>query len=51
MASHKSQKENIAVLVQNGYGGGAERMAANMTLALSHYYNVYYVLFDGEGII
>ena len=46
-----AKKKNLIILTQNGYGGGAERMAANMSLALSSRYEVYYILFDGEGVI
>ncbi|MCR5209310.1 MAG: glycosyltransferase [Lachnospiraceae bacterium] len=45
------KKRNVAVIVQNGDGGGAERMAANMTLGLEKYCNVFFVLFDGSNII
>ena len=46
-----NNKKNVAVIVQNGDGGGAERMAANMTLGLEEYCNVFFVLFDGSNII
>ncbi len=42
--------ENIGILAQNLYGGGAERVAANMSIALSEHYNVYLFVFDGSKI-
>ena len=42
--------KNIAVIVPSLNGGGAERMAANMTLELQKKYNVYLIVFSGENI-
>ena len=39
-----NNKKNVAVIVQNGDGGGAERMAANMTLGLEEYCNVFFCI-------
>ncbi|MBR3306159.1 MAG: glycosyltransferase [Lachnospiraceae bacterium] len=43
--------KTVAVLVQNLHNGGAERMAANLSLELSKHYRVYMIVFDGEGAI
>ena len=46
MKNDKNTKKNIAILVQQGVGGGAQRMAANQTLVFDKDYNVYFVLFE-----
>ena len=46
MKNEKNTKKNIAILVQQGVGGGAQRMAANQTLVFDKDYNVYFVLFE-----
>ncbi len=43
--------KNIAIIVQNLHNGGAERMAANMSLELSKYANVYLCVFDSSDAI
>lgn len=43
-------RKNIAVLVQTLNNGGAERMAANMSIELSKYYNVYLFTFQSSDI-
>jgi len=42
--------KNIAVIVQKLCGGGAERMAANLTLELQKKYNVYFIVFDSTNM-
>ncbi len=42
--------ESIGILAQRLYGGGAERVAANLSIALSKYYRVYLIVFDGSKI-
>lgn len=42
--------KNVAIIVQHLSGGGAERMAANMSIELSEKYNVYMIVFDTEKI-
>lgn len=42
--------KNIAILVPTLNKGGAERVAANMSLEFSKYYNVYTVVHDGRDI-
>ena len=51
MKNEKKEKKNIAILVQQGVGGGAQRMAANQTLVFDKDYNVYFVLFENSGDI
>jgi glycosyltransferase involved in cell wall biosynthesis len=41
---------SIAIVVQKLNGGGAERAAANLSLALSAYYQVHLIVFDGRDI-
>lgn len=43
--------KKVAVLVQNLHNGGAERMAANLSLELAKYYKVYMIVFDGRDAI
>lgn len=43
-------KRDIAIIVQKLKGGGAERTAANLSIALSEYYNVHVIVFDGQEI-
>ncbi len=43
--------KTIAIVVQNLHNGGAERMAANMSRALSAYFKVVLVVFDSSGDI
>lgn len=42
--------KNIAIIVQKLNGGGAERTAANLSIALSKYYNIHLIVFDGRNI-
>lgn len=51
MSCENNEKKNIAILVQQGVGGGAQRMAANQTLVFDKDYNVYFVLFESSGDI
>lgn len=46
----KLMKRDIAIIVQKLKGGGAERTAANLSIALSEYYNVHLIVFDGKEI-
>ena len=41
-----TKKKRIAILVQNLHNGGAERMAANLSIELAKYYDVYLIVFD-----
>ncbi len=43
--------KNIAILVQNLHNGGAERMAANLSIELAKYYRVYLFVFDASNAI
>ena len=43
--------KNVAILVQNLHNGGAERMAANLSIELARYYNVYLFVFDSSNAI
>ncbi|MCR5250323.1 MAG: glycosyltransferase [Lachnospiraceae bacterium] len=43
--------KRVAVLVQSLNNGGAERMAANLSLELARHYRVYLIVFDAERII
>lgn len=45
------KRKNIAVIVQTLCNGGAERMAANMTIELQENYNVYLFVFDTTNAI
>lgn len=40
-------KKNIAIIVQNLKGGGAERAGANLSIILSEQYHVHLIIFDG----
>ena len=42
--------KDIAIIVQKLNGGGAERAAANLSIALSKRYHVHLVVFDGRDI-
>ena len=42
--------KNIAILVPTLNKGGAERVAANMSIEFSQYYNVYTIVHDGRDI-
>lgn len=42
--------KKIAFILQKLTGGGAERTVANLSFALSEYYDVYLILFDGSQI-
>ena len=42
--------KNVAIIVQNLYGGGAERTAANLSLCLKDRYNVHLIVFNGSDI-
>lgn len=42
-------KKNIAIIVPKLNGGGAERVASNLSLELSEYYNVSLIVFDGQN--
>lgn len=43
--------KNIAIIVPTLNKGGAERVAANMSLEFAKYYNVYVIVHDGRNII
>lgn len=43
--------KNIAILVPTLNKGGAERVAANMSLEFAKHYNVYLIVHDGSNII
>ena len=43
-------KRNIAIIVQKLTGGGAERTAANLSVNLSKYYNVFLYVFNTSSI-
>ena len=43
--------KNIAIIVPTLNKGGAERVAANMSLEFSKHYNVYTIVHDGRDII
>ncbi len=43
--------KNIAILVPTLNKGGAERVAANMSLEFAKHYNVYTIVYDGSNII
>lgn len=43
-------RKNIAIITQSLDGGGAERMAANMSIELSKYYNVYLFVFSSRQV-
>ncbi|MBQ9866840.1 MAG: glycosyltransferase [Lachnospiraceae bacterium] len=43
--------KNVAILVQNLHNGGAERMAANLSIELSKNYKVYLFVFDASNAI
>lgn len=43
--------KNIAILVPTLNKGGAERVAANLSIEFSKYYNVYVIVHTGEDII
>jgi glycosyltransferase involved in cell wall biosynthesis len=43
--------ENIAIIITRLSGGGAERVAFNLSLELSGHYNVTIIVFDGSGKI
>ena len=43
-------RKNIAIITQTLDTGGAERMAANMSVELSKYYNVYLFVFDSNQV-
>ena len=45
------EKKSVAILVQNLHNGGAERMAANLSIELAKYYDVYLIVFDAQGAI
>ena len=49
--SNRQKSKHIAVLVQNLRNGGAERMAANLSLALEADYKVTMIVFDAAGAI
>ena len=42
--------KNIAIMIHKLSGGGAERVAANMSIELAKRYNVYLFVFDGTSI-
>jgi len=42
--------KNIAIMVPTLNKGGAERVAANLSLEFAHYYNVYVIVHDGRDI-
>lgn len=42
--------KNVAIIIHKLKGGGAERVAANMSIELSKKYNVYLFVFDGSDI-
>lgn len=43
--------ENIAIIITKLYGGGAERVASNLSIELSEFYNVKLIVFDGSKIL
>ena len=43
-------KRNIAIIVQKLTGGGAERTAANLSVNLSKYYNVFLYVFNTSSV-
>lgn len=43
--------KNIAILVPTLNKGGAERVAANISLEFAKYYNVYLIVHDGRNVI
>ena len=43
--------KNIAIIVPTLNKGGAERVAANMSIEFSKHYNVYTIVHDGRDII
>ena len=42
-------KKNIAIIISKLNGGGAERVASNLSIELSEYYKVFLILFDGQN--
>lgn len=42
--------DSIAIIITKLNGGGAERTASNLSLALSKKYNVYLIVFDGSNV-
>ena len=42
--------KHIAIIIQKLHGGGAEHMAANLSLALQDKYHVHLIVFDGANI-
>ena len=45
------RKKNIAIIIQLLKGGGAERVAANMSIEFEEKYNVYLVVFDASEAV
>ena len=43
--------DNIAIIITKLYGGGAERVASNLSIELSKTYNVKLIVFDDKNII
>lgn len=43
------EKKNIAIVITKLNGGGAERVASNLSIELSGHYNVTLILFDGRN--
>lgn len=43
-------KKNVAIIIQKLTGGGAERVAANLSISLSKHYNVFLYVFDTNNI-
>ena len=42
--------KSVAIIIQNLYGGGAERVAANLSRQLSESYHVHLIVFNGESV-
>jgi|LSQX01.1.fsa_nt_gb glycosyltransferase involved in cell wall biosynthesis len=42
-------KKNVAIIVTKLNGGGAERVASNLSMELSQYYNISLIVFDGQN--
>ena len=43
--------KNVAILVQNLHNGGAERMAANLSIELAKHYRVFLFVFESSNAI
>ena len=45
-----TEKKNVAIIVPTLNKGGAERVAANMSLEFAKHYNVFLIVHDGKDI-